>query len=426
MEVKITRERPHLFAPGINITAAAVIAGDITSQALESAIFNALRNNEILCCRIRLDENGDAYYQPAREPVFNIRETPDRWSDIFHEQQRIPFDLENGELIRFFIRKMGDTWDLMVFAHHLAGDGLSLAYFIADVMDALAGRPLKFKQLQLFSQTSLPSGSQLNPRLQILVNGLNERWRTTGRTFSFDDYRRLFSRYWAGRETAVYFEEIRGKELIALARAARQNGLTLNSVLLTALLRAAGETTDVGLSASIRPPEFRGMGNYATGISVQYRYDESADFWSNTRAVQQQIYSKLENPAEKYYLLQFVGALAPTLIDATYFAAFDGFDNKSAITLRNVFGYDGKPVGISMTNLTRLDIQQQFGEIRLETLFFIPPLAPNARRVFGISTLGDRMSIALHIEKSERLEEDVAMFRRAAAILKALEDPEAR
>ena len=76
----------------------------------------------------------------------------------------------------------------------------------------------------------------------------------------------------------------------------------------------------MGIAASIRPEQFTGMGNYATGISIRYRYDTKKDFWKNAQAVHQLIYRKLNNPNKKFFLLKFMDSLEPGLIDSAYFS----------------------------------------------------------------------------------------------------------
>ena len=49
----------------------------------------------------------------------------------------------------------------------------------------------------------------------------------------------------------------------------------------------------MGQAVSIREGGYEGMGNYATGSSTDYEYDEKKNFWENAHVVQYLIQNKL-------------------------------------------------------------------------------------------------------------------------------------
>lgn len=53
------------------------------------------------------------------------------------KNEKIPFAIDKGELVRVFIIPSGDKTQIMIMAHYLAGDGKSINYFVKDIMDAL-------------------------------------------------------------------------------------------------------------------------------------------------------------------------------------------------------------------------------------------------------------------------------------------------
>lgn len=188
----------------------------------------------------------------------------------------------------------------------------------------------------------------------------------------------------------------------------------------TAFIKAADERSDVGMAASIRPEQFTGMGNYATGISIRFLYNHNKDFWKNAQAVHQLIYRKLNNPDKKFFLLKFMDSLEPTLIDSAYFSAFGEYQNKTSKIIQNMFGYNQNPKSISVTNLGKLPISAVYGDYHISDFIFLPPLVPNAKRLFGVVTLEDQMYITIHLEKNASLAEEKNFFDQSMAYLHQL------
>jgi Uncharacterized protein containing a NRPS condensation (elongation) domain len=394
------------------------INGLANAEELIPAIRIAVINNEILNCKIEMDDKGVALYSKISKPVYKIKMTTDKWTDIVLQQEKLRFEIEKGELIRFFIRYREDAAQLLILAHHLAGDGISMCYLVQDILCALSGKELNYKPIKLLVLDELPENSRLSIPMSLMLRVMNSKWRKSGKAFGFNDFDRVFNTYWNNRETIIDNYTITGDEYQSLVIESKKHNVTINSVITTALLRADAQRADVGLAVNIREHDYTGMGNYATGISLNYAYDENKDFWINAEAVHKLIYAKLMNNRKKYFLMQFMGGIEPTLIDAVYFSAYDNYENKTAKTFQKMFGYDGNPKGISLTNLTRLPIPHIYGNYSINDITFVPPLVLNAKRILGISTLNNKMNISLHIEKNSDAAKNMEFFRQAMEYLK--------
>lgn len=419
---EIRKERTHLFSPNINIAISFCIRENLCIDTLKSAIDKAVQNNEIFSCRLGFKKNGQVFYEHSGRCIYTFQVLEGDWMDVVMEQASIPFDLPGGELIRFFALPDKNGTRLLIIAHHLAGDGLSIAYLAEDIMNALAAETLIYKPLLLPDRKLILKNCSLNPIMQLMVNLLNRRWRKTGNPFSYDEYLNMFRKYWSCHETIAYTSAIPPSLLLALRSQSKKYGITINSILITAFIKSANELSDVGIAASIRPEQFTGMGNYATGISIRYRYDTKKDFWKNAQAVHQLIYRKLNNPYKKFFLLKFMDSLEPGLIDSAYFSAYGGYQNKTSAIIQNMFGYNHNPKSISVTNLGKLPISAQYGDYHISDFIFLPPLVPNAKRLFGIVTLEDQMYITIHLEKNASLPAEKVFFDKSVEYLLQLTD----
>lgn len=417
MKYMLNKERTHLFSPAANVAVKIDIEARVDIDTMKDAIDKAVRNNEILNCKIEMNEDGEAFYTKITDPVYSVRVSEQEWTDIVSEQEKIRFMIEKGELIRFFLIPLSDLMRVVIISHHLSGDGISISYLIRDIMTALAGGEIDYKPIRLFSMDDVPKSGSLPLNIRFMLGLYNSKWRKTGRIFGFNDLSRMFEKYWQSHNTIVYRYSFPGTNYETLINEVHAHAVSMNSAITTAFIRAAGERTSVGHAVNVRETGYEGMGNFATGISTKYQYDGSKDFWHNTRQVQNLIYSKLNDDKAKYFLLQFIGSIQPTLVDATMFSAFDGYDNKIAKTFQRMFGYDNNPRGISITNLTRLPIPHAYGKYTISDFSFVAPLVANAKRIISIATLNGKMVLTLHIENNADAEANVQFFEKAMSYL---------
>lgn len=419
---KIVKERTHLFAPSINVITKVDIDGVLTVDDLKQAIEEAVKHNEILSCKIELDKHGVAYYVPQRSPYLFINvlnyESDDNWKVIARNQESIPFDLQNGELIRFFILKNTLKTQLLIIAHHLAGDGLSFAYLIQDIMLALTNKDsLVTKPLKLYDINSLPQNSKLNFIMKLMSKRVNKKWLKEGKTFSFDEYHDMFKNYWKNRQTEILSVNINKQLLEALICNSKKYNVTLNSIIATAFFKSICQKSNLGLTVNVRPNGYIGMGNYATGISIDYKYNNSLSFFENAKNIQVLIYKKLNSNKSKYFLTQFMASIEQTLIDATYFSTFSDFNNKIASSISKMFGYSNKPQGRTISNLTKLKIQSSYENYKIHDYVCVPPIVPNTNMMIGVATLEKEMTICLHIEKNKDFNITQKIFESVVNIL---------
>ncbi len=406
MKYKITSERTNLFAPNIHVAMSVLIKGCTDLEELTHAIRKACIQNEMLRCKIVLEENGEAFYETISTPnqsiIIRENSNANQWISIIKEQENFPFDIFHGELVRFFLLKEAEHIRLLLIAHHLAGDGISYTYLIEDIMRGLQKESeLAPKPMTLFDAKNLSKKHQLSLAMKLMIRYLNRSWKKYGKVFDQEDYDRIYTSYWSNRSTEIYTHSFQEEKVLKLKEKADKCNITLNTLIQTVMLHGYHEKADVGLAVSIRPKGFKGMANFASGIAFDYQYSSYKTFAENAKAVHHRIQRKLKNDKKRYFLLQFLDALEATLIDSTYFAAFAGYEEKLAKKLCKMFGYCGKPKDLSISNLTKLDIPTAYGEYSIEDFWFVPPLISNAKRLFGIASLGNTMNLTFHVENSK-------------------------
>ena len=418
----INKERTWLFAPVNQVVCKVTIQGDLSFSALEAAIKEAASKQEILRCVVKMDATGKAYFERSDQFICQVSATDKKWKQLIYEEARKPINIWQGEWIRFFVLPEQEGKTLVMIAHHLLGDGMSYAYFLQDVMRALVNEKLSDKPIRLFAMSDLPKESELSLGMRMMMKWLNKRWQKTERLFEQKDFLQMSEQYWKKHQFIVVTQCFSGAAYNKLITKTKEHKVTMNTLLATSFFKASGEKQSMGQAVSIREKEYEGMGNYATGISTDYHYDEKKSFWENAHKVEQLIYKKLKDPKKKYFLLQFMGKVKGTLQDAIYFESCTDYEDPTAKRFSQMFGYQNNPKGISMTNLTKLPIQKQYGDYELKAYTFVPPLVLNSQRIIGVASLKNEMVITCQLRQDAYLEENLRFFKDGIKLLMEIEN----
>ena len=151
------------------------------------------------------------------------------WIELVNQNENIPFAIDKGELVRAFIIPSEAETQIVIMAHHLAGDGKSIIYFVKDIMNALSGIPLTYKPLALLErnlpQKGLPAIAKLYARY------CKHKWNN--RFFTWQDYYHLHEKYWKSVSSDIRCETLSVEETQRIKDAARHIGCSVNSYIVT-------------------------------------------------------------------------------------------------------------------------------------------------------------------------------------------------
>ena len=162
------------------------------------------------------------------------------------------------------------------------------------------------------------------------------------------------------------------------------------------------------------------MANHVSGLAISTVYDENKSFMQNTQHVHEEIYKWINDTGKKYLVLRFVGFLEPTLVDSASMTLYGGYQNKIAQNIAKLLSYTNK-LDFGITNLTRLDIPQEFGKYRISNLIFVPPVVLYTQCVIGMASLGDEMNMVLNMVEDEKAHERRRFYAEAIRLLKNIE-----
>ena len=337
------------------------------------------------------------------------------WQSIIHREEKKRFKIEEGEFIRGFVYESGsdesgEGASILFMMHHLGGDGKSLVYFIETFMKCLAEEGTK----DVLEMRTIPAGDISDKALKDRVGPLalvpkiyNKKWlkemdskeeagKNAKRVFTFSDLDEAYDEYWKDRESEIKEYVIAPETMTNVLEKCKEWKIGFTAYFTTAFLRRMARKLDIGYAVDAREDGNKSMGNQATGISIKYAYNYDKSFRKNAEKVQSLMSNKLEDDGARNFILPFMAAFEPTLVDAINLEHAGAFRSKTSKSLANMLGYGKKTKDLSITNLTKLDIPDTYGSLKLDYFSFIPPVVSYGRNIIGLSTLGDCTVLTIH------------------------------
>ena len=399
---EILTERPNLFEPNDYITFYIELGDKIYIADLENAIKAAYQANEATMSKIVLKPDGVAYYEKMSQSNCKVEILQGNWQEIIKQSEKCPFELEKGELIRCFIIPDEKKISFMIMAHHLAGDGKAVTYFIEDIMIALSGRELTYKPLSLLTQKTIPKIGKYPFTAKLYPEYCNYKWRKAkGVSFSWEDYYNIHKHYWKTTSSNIEYIHLSKKETALIKEKAKRIGVSVNSYIITAFLQADKNNSVVGISVSVRENGNKSMTNLTSGVRIIHSFKDNDTFSENARQVQQKVSKEIET--HRWLVLRFLSNFTPALIDGVLLQTHHCYENPIVEQLSKVMGYVGEKIrDLGITNLTVLDIPASYGAYKIEKIIFIPPNISYSHNIIGVSTFNEEMTLTFHGTEDDR------------------------
>ncbi|MBO7426208.1 MAG: hypothetical protein J6U23_11080 [Clostridiales bacterium] len=393
MRYRLETERVDLFDTNILIVMNVRLNVRVAFDDLRDSFIRTCDMHEVLRSKVIIEPSGEAYYVDNDEPHNSITETGSSLEELIYVNERRRFRIEEGEFIRAFVSPDG----LIFMMHHLGGDGKSLLYFIETFMKCLEGDEAEYVPFRNLPFEDIPDESGLSFGYKFLTRYWNRKWAKLKRTYTYRDMDEEYSGFWTGRKTDVSVRRYDKEELDTLLKRSREIGVSLTSYLITGFIEGSDKKLALGIAADGRTDGNRSMGNQVTGIAIKVRYDNRQSFEDNARRVDRLMKDKLSDPKHRYFSLEFMRHLEPTLKDALNLVRAGFVDGSFVTMVAGFLGYGKKIRDMSFTNLTRADIGLQYGDYKIEEIIFVPPVVSYAKDVIGIITTGNIMNVTRHV-----------------------------
>ncbi len=411
MKNEILTERVNLFEPNDYIFFCVELCGNFTADMLAKAVRAAFEANESTMSKIVLTDSGNAYYERISESCCNVEiieaANENVW-DIARKNEKQPFNLEKGELIRCFIIPNKNGFSLLIMSHHLAGDGKSICFFIEDIMYALSGKKLEFKPLILITKDNIPKGNKISLILaKLFTEYCRRKWHKMQiPAFGWSDYYKLHESYWRSTGSLFLHKTLSEEETKCVIANARKISVSVNSYIITAFLCANKNIRVTGMPVNVRDSGNCSMSNHASGIGVEYSYSDSLSFPDNARKLHAIIMGEIEK--HRWFVIQFLSRMPATLIDSILLYTHGLFDVPLTRKTASIMGYtNARKRDLGVTNLTVIDIPAVYENAQIKRLIFMPPNVSYSNNIIGVSTFDGNMTLTYHgIDKGIKEQND--------------------
>ncbi len=432
-------ERFFTRSPFSIVTMVARIKGSVSGDLLKNAVAKVQQRHALLGVRIKDDDDHAQWFtsEGVQEIPIEIvpRKNEDDWIRIHADASKIPFEFETHPAIRFILVQSPDVSELIILCHHIVCDGMSLAYLARDLMVHLGDPAREVEVLPAppsIDLDNLPGDVIQSGLVKYLINRMNQKWAEESVFFDHEDYKILTKAYWDNFNHEIACIELSEAETSTLVARSRKESVTVNSALTAAFAGAQsfveGEKpyhAKIMVAADLRDrlpnPAGEGMGFYAGGIELKFRYSHKRSFWQNARKFHRRIQPKLTNKNLFGDILNWL-YLEPTIFEAMHFKKLgelvppvskryeklSAFSKREDVVLRilqrdNIDTLETKRWGTAVTNLGRLDFPKTYGALELDRLIMQPgagiPLA-NVNLVLGVVTSSDKLSLIVEFTEA--------------------------
>lgn len=450
-------ERFFTRSPFSIVTLVARIKGQVSEAMLQDAVVKAQRRHALLRTRIKDETDHSQWHTTAGVQEIPVKVVPrksqDDWIKIHAEASRIPFEFDRRPALRFILVQSPQASELIILCHHVICDGMSLAYLARDMLQFLGDPEQEVAVLPAappIDLENLPAGVALSGLVRFFVNRMNRQWAAESVFFDQVDYEILTKTYWDHYSHQIIPVELTEEQTTGLLTRCRQEQVTVNSALATAFGGAQsfveGEQPyhrEFVIAANLRQrlpyPPGEGLGMYAGGLELGFRYNHDKTFWENARKFHQAVQPKITDKNLFADLLNWLH-LDPTMLEAMNFKKLgrlvpedsDRYEKLTAFSSQGdvvtrilhrdkIDTLEHKLWGVAATNLGRLDFPRTYGSLELERLILQPgggiPLA-NVNLVLGAVTCSGKLSLV--VEYAPEAVSDETMKKTTAKALEYL------
>ncbi|MEL6319227.1 MAG: hypothetical protein AAFQ57_01060, partial [Cyanobacteria bacterium J06626_14] len=334
--------------------------------------------------------------------------TNEDWIQVTTEELKRAFSTQTGPLIRFLLLESPEVSDLIITAHHSICDGRSLVYLIRDIMVYLSNPEQDVETSQVMpvaAEDCLPSSASSSFLYKLIVKRINKKWMRKGISFNEDDYKDLHQTFWQKNKASILTWELTESQTSALVSRCHQEQVTINSALYTAFLAAQNHIqgdSQAYLQNMMVPVDFRSrltqpvgeaIGFYASGVILKQKYNPKKSFWDMARIIDKKIKQRLTN--KNIFQVQRLNLLSPSLMDGLVFAKQGKLNDKMALNLLKKKGLDKLFAGIIISNLGKLDIPVDYGNLHLEAVWGAAVYSDSAEKILEVVTVGGKMYLTL-------------------------------
>lgn len=359
----------------LDFATVAKLQGQFSSEQLSTVLRQVQQHHPLLRVRIATDEIGQPKFVETDDeiPLRLVARMDDRhWQAELEVELAHSLDWQVAPLLRVVLLQSGAESELIILCHHTIADGLSGVYLMRDILQGLAGKT--------FEWTDLSAALSLESALPGIAPSPEATAKPT-------DYLPPLSRRSRPHIRTALFSPEFTQQLIQRSRSEHTtvHG-AISAAFLLALTQQDAKSSDVmrclhpfNARSQLSLPMQNGVGLYIYMGMTTHSLQADSTFWDVARSVKSQL-SQIDIAQQ---LVEERQLRQPTMANLTDATAFVEAAQSQYLCQLNV------------TNLGRIDIAQQYGNIRIKALHAPTVISGVAGRSVGVATLNDRLALTI-------------------------------
>ena len=421
------QERRFIMAPMSHISLGLRVKGEVSEESLRAAVDKMLVTYPLFGVRI---EWGDEITRSTTEGAAQVpikvykRESEKSWLEALNKEHSIPVRPSAGPLTRMILVKGPEISELFIFCHHSICDGRSLELALREILLYLENpdrAPPSPPDAPPQTPEIFPEGVSKSRVRSWFIGQLNKKWLKEKVLFDEEDLLNVWESFWKNSTYGVELVTLDRNETQTFVELCRVNGVTVNSALLVAFVKARWEalgpykgkvnvSTAVDTRDRLRIEIGDAVGLYAGGISLTFKYRSDRSFWENVQEYHKEVKRQLKDNNVFGPIYDQI-ALDPTLLDALLFAMIgDQVEphqsryNKLSEFARHQKGlvaeyldkFSSNIPDVMSTNLGVLNLPGEIDGLQIEGVFFTPSSGLKMEIVLGVATAGGCLTVSLN------------------------------
>jgi NRPS condensation-like uncharacterized protein len=430
-KLKMATERIFLRSPNINVCFRMTVRGNIDQAKFNAAMNRVCQRHPLLNSSIEMDKDREAWFVPNTGRVkieYRRAEELQDWKEWYKTNDGVPFDFLHGPLAKICVVIGTNQAEIIILGHHIIGDGLGYLNLARDILLALDNKLETVPQIP-------PANNEFRKEkkpglvLKLYAKKLNMEWRKNRASFSENDYRVFFEQYRDKFIPEMYTGSIDEINLGKIISRCKENNLTVNELITSALSVATVETLDndpdgqirLGVVANTRnelttEPHYC-MGDYVTGISVNVRHVPKRNFMKNVAAISRAIRKKLTSLKSRHLIVNFLNVFDTDLVESIMFASYGNYHLPISKKIGGLIKEGIVKKGLGVSNLGRHEFHG-YDTIKLLDIQFIGPAFPANLLSASMITVNNRLNICLRYNAVELKTNDVEnVYKRTVELL---------
>jgi len=416
---KIAYARASLWAPFYTVGMAARIRGQAPTGLVEAALRKLQVLYPPLASRVRIEDDGTAWLTTDGVGEFSLEVRPktsgEDWSNLFLEQEQVPFAFERGPLARFYLLRGAESSDLVAIVPHVVCDGYSMAQVMWEAVallnhpDRVVARP---EPPPVVSWQTMPHAITDNLLLRGLARVVNRAWPAKRVVLRQERYEELNQSYWARQQNGLLAFGLSSAETADLSARCRNHSVSVTGALVAAFYLAQAAvrpdrqtaSREIAVAANIRErliqPPGQALGVYASELDFVMPSKANQSFWELAGEAHTMIHKRLENrprPLLPLVLEELDPSIADSLVTAV---ATDQWIPPLELLTRFV-KIKGEMRCLNVSNIGRLDLPDVGTPYRMGNLFPFPPLVAGSGLALNVLTINGQMNMILKYRKNQ-------------------------